>query len=91
VKRDEVKTHPPRYATLRFVINVSSCEDFTLSMTMLGKVMKKKKYDKVAFSYIFFSLFSFSFSSSLFFLLFFFSLPCLILFSFRAWEVIDES
>ena len=35
MKRDEVKTHPPRYATLRFVINVSSCEDFTLSMTML--------------------------------------------------------
>jgi len=83
VKRDEVKTHPPRYATLRFVINVSSCEDFTLSMTKLGKVMKKKKYDKVAFSYIFslFVFFFFFFLTFLFTFLFLFTLSYSILVS----------
>jgi len=43
VKRDEVKMHPPRNATLGFVINVSGREVFTLSMTMLVKVKKKQK------------------------------------------------
>jgi len=47
VKRDEVKTHPPRRATLLFIINVSGREDFTLSMTMLVKVMKKEEKKKI--------------------------------------------